>query len=125
MEYDASELGAVDAVEVVDLRDVLGNRASTFMEEAQSAPCVRVTGETAQKIAQLWHELPDAEQMRCHVPPFGLRFFREEKRVLQASICWHCNNIFIDKDGENLSYKFDGRHQSSQQLFAILQNIMS
>ena len=125
MEYDPTKLGAVDAVEVVDLKDVLGNRVTTYMKEAADAPCVRVTGEHAQEIARLWRELPAGLLERCHIPSFGMRFFHEEKRVLQASICWRCNNIVIHKDDEELWYEFDAEHSSSHQLLALAQKIMS
>jgi hypothetical protein len=125
MEYNTSQLPEIDAVEVVNLRDIMGNRVNTYMKEAVSAPFVRVTGEVAQDIARLWRLLPVAEQMRCHVPSFGLRFYNNDNLHLQASVCWQCNNIFVDIGEQELSYTFDAQHSYSQELLALVKQIMA
>jgi len=53
MKYNTSQLPEIDAVEVVNLRDIVANRVNTYMKEAVSAPFVRVTDEMAQDIARL------------------------------------------------------------------------
>jgi hypothetical protein len=90
---------------------------------AKDAPHVRVEGETAQQIAHLWRQLPPDEQMRCHMPPFGLRFYVENKLLVQGSVCWECNNIFVEENGEELIYEFNGKHKHSLQLFILLKKI--
>jgi hypothetical protein len=123
MDYEPSQLPDVDAVDLVDLKRLQPNRVSEYMGIAKDAPHVRVKGETAQKIASLWRQLPADEQMRCHFPPFGLRFFMEDKLLVQGSICWECNNIFVQENGEESAYKFDGLHAHSQQLLSLLKQI--
>ncbi|HLO86169.1 MAG TPA: hypothetical protein VK203_14330 [Nostocaceae cyanobacterium] len=91
------------------------------MRIAKNAPFVRVKGETAQQIARLWRQLPPDEQMRCHIPPFGLRFYIGNKLLVQGSVCWQCNNIYVEENGEDLVYEFDAQHPHSQQLLALLQ----
>lgn len=118
MDYEPSQLPEVDAVELVDLKGLQLNRVSEYM---RIAPFVRVKGETAQQIARLWRQLPPDEQMRCHVPPFGLRFYMGNKLLVQGSVCWSCNNIYVEENGEGLAYEFDGQHPHSQQLLALLQ----
>jgi hypothetical protein len=125
MEYTPSLLPEIDAVEVVDLEAVVGNRFNTFMREAATAPCVWVGGEAAENIARLWRQLPPAEPMRCHTPPYGFRFYKDDDLILQASVCWNCNNIFIDSNGQELGYTFDGAHPDSRELLALAKQIMA
>ncbi|KAF3889242.1 MULTISPECIES: hypothetical protein [Nostocales] len=124
MNYDVAQLPEIDAVEIVNLQDVLSNHINSFMQAAASAPCVRVTDETAQSIARLWRQLPFAEQMRCHAPPYGFRFYKDDNLILQASVCWGCNNIFIDMEGRALVYTFDAEHPYSRTLLSLAKHIM-
>ena len=74
-----SSLPEIDAVEVVSLRGLNPNRVDDDMLAAQNARHVRLTGADAARVAGMWRALPGGQQMRCHVPPFGLRFFRGAK----------------------------------------------
>jgi len=118
-DYAPSQLPDIDIVELVELSGLQPERVSD-----KSLRFVRVKKETAQKIAYLWRQLPPGEQMRCHYPPFGLRFYMGNKLVVQGSICWECNNIFAQENGENLIYEFYAQHPHSRQLFALLQHIV-
>jgi hypothetical protein len=117
--YAPSQLPDIDAVELVDLRTL--HLGSVGMSKVKNAPFVQVKGETAQQIAHLWRHLPPDEQMRCHNPPFGLRFYMDNKLLVQGSVCWNCNNINVEENGKNLLYEFDAQHPHSQKLFALLQ----
>lgn len=75
MGYAPERLAEIDAVEVVNLNELYSNQSKDYIKTAKDAQCIRVAGETAQQIAQLWRQLPPDEQMRCHIPPFGLRFY--------------------------------------------------
>lgn len=118
MDYDPSQLPDVDAIELVNLKDL---QISGYMKIPKDAPYVRIKGETAQQIAHLWRQLYPDEQMRCHLPPFGLRFYAGNKLLVQGSICWQCNNISVEENGEDLVYEFDGLHPNSQRLLALLE----
>jgi hypothetical protein len=122
MTYDPKHLQEIDYVEVVKLGYVKVNTVSEYMLKAKFADFVRINNETSQQITRLWRNLPASEQMRCHNPPFGLRFYKNEILILQASICWECNNIFGDEIGQSLHYKFDGEHKISKQLLLICKN---
>jgi hypothetical protein len=122
MDYEPSQLPDVDAVELVDLRGIKLHQVKEYMR-AKDASHVRVKGETAQQIAYLWRQLPPDEPMRCHLPPFGLRFYAGNKLLVQGSVCWQCNSIWIEENGEDLGYTFDGEHKHSRQLFALLKKI--
>ena len=43
--------------------------------------------------------LPDAEQMRCHIPKYGIHINCGGGRFHTAAICWECNNISISNSG--------------------------
>jgi hypothetical protein len=117
--YVPSQLPDIDAVELVDLRTL--HLGSVAMSIVKNAPFVQVKGEAAQQIAHLWRHLPPDEQMRCHNPPFGLRFYMDNKLLVQGSVCWECNNIHAEENGKSLVYEFDAQHPHSQELFAFLQ----
>lgn len=125
MDAQISQLPEIDAVEIVDLRGVEGNRVSTFMREAAATPCVRLEGEAAQNIARLWRSLPPSEAMRCHVPRYGFRFYHNGTLVLQASVCWRCHNIFIDWQDRESFYAFDAESAQAQELLRIVEEIIS
>lgn len=121
MEYIPSQLAEIDAVEIVDLSGVESDRVEQFMQESLSARSVKVTSESAQQIANLWRNLPSSEQMRCHNPPFGLRFFKANQLLVEGSICWECNNIFVNEEGASKTFEFDAENQNSRKLFEICQ----
>jgi hypothetical protein len=60
---------------------------------------------------------------RCHIPPFGLRFFTNNQLVCQASVCWECNNIYGHANSNRFSYAFDANASISQELLMKLENI--
>jgi hypothetical protein len=124
MEYEPSQLSDIDAVELIDLKGLQSSSAREYMKIAKDAPTVHVQGEVAQQIAHLWRQLPTGQEARCHIPPFGLRFYRRNELLVQGSVCWGCNNIFGEESGESFAYAFDGQHAYSQLLFALLENIL-
>lgn len=116
-----SSLPPIDAVDVVDLSDVVdvgAGGADGYLRAADDAPGVRVSGAAAERVAGLYRGLPAGEQARCHVPPFGLRFYAGGRLLGRASICWRCNNIFGDAGGEPLFFAFDASHPTSRALLA-------
>jgi hypothetical protein len=122
--FAPSSLPAVDAVEVVNLRGVDPNRVDEFMAAAKDAKYVRLVGDKAQRIAAAWRNLPEGEQARCHIPPFGLRFYAGRELILEASICWQCNNIAGKAGAEGVFFEFDGEHAQSRELLAMLKQAM-
>lgn len=101
---------------MVSLRGLNPNRVNEYMVAAKEARRVRLIGLEAERIAQLWRALPEAEQKRCHVPPFGLRFFAGNELVCEASVCWRCNNIFGNAGADDRFFQFDGSLASSREL---------
>ncbi len=119
--YSPASLPPITVVEVVILSDFDPSRVNEYMREAANTPGVAVSGEAAQIIAFLWRQLPPDETYRCHLPPYGLRFRSGEEIILQASICWQCNNIFGEVGDEEFAYHFNGEAPISKRLFAAIQ----
>lgn len=111
-----ASLPLVTAVDVVDLNGLSPNHVSQFMECATDAPAVTLLGGDAERIARLWRELPPGMQSRCHSPPYGFRFYSDGREVCRASVCWDCDNIFGDADGQPFHYEFDSRSQAAVSL---------
>ena len=112
--YAPSELPEVDAVEVVDLRGVGPTEAVVTLGRAQRA--VRLEGAAAAEIAALWRSLPSGEMMRCHIPGFGLRFWRGGEEVVAASLCWKCNNARGRVGDAAIGFVFDGNSEPARVL---------
>lgn len=121
MDYVLAELPAVHRVEV--LRLARKDQYPTVVRELEAKEGVRVEGEIALEIAQLWRQLPLAEQMRCHHPPFALRFYEGNTLILTASLCWGCNNIAIIENGQSKYARFAGRAEVSKQLLHLLERL--
>ena len=119
-----SSLPPIDAVDVVDLSDVDADRVEEYMDAAANAPSIRVSGAEATRIAALWRELPPGEQARCHIPPFGLRFYSGGRLISRGSICWRCNNIFGDAGDEHLFFAFDASQPTSRELLAECERVV-
>jgi hypothetical protein len=94
--HDPSTLGSVDRIDVVAIsRDARVGSVNGFLQsDAVTSEVSLVDREDVERVAALWRSLPAGEQARCHTPPFGLRFWLADRKVLQASICWDCNNVY-------------------------------
>lgn len=101
--YLPSSLPTISIVEVL----VLKNVDIADIREAVAVPSVSLQGEDAQRVAALWRLLPTGKRYRCHIPPFGLRFLDGGVVICQASLCWDCNNIFGNANGNAFAYNFD------------------
>ena len=103
-----------------------GVRASAgeYMRVAGDARSVRLVGTSADHFAAMWRALPAGQQMRCHGPPFGLRFYARGTLVCQASICWRCNNIFGDTRSDRLFFAFDGSAPRSRDLLRACEHAL-
>jgi hypothetical protein len=113
-------LPPIDAVEVVDLCGI-GIGPRDFVTRAADAPSTKIRGRKARRVAALWRALPPGNQARCHIPPFGLRFYAKGRILAQASICWRCNNLHGEAGGRDLFYEFDASANVSRELLSLLE----
>ena len=115
------KLANIDVVEVLDLR---GKFPSISNGLITSSRIVKVEGDLAQQIANLWRQLSPGQSARCHIPPFGLRFYSQNQVVLQASMCWECDNMYIYKQGTRSLYGLNLDQPPAHQLLALLNQVM-
>ncbi|QDT04850.1 hypothetical protein K227x_32470 [Rubripirellula lacrimiformis] len=55
-----------------------------------------LVGVDAKRIADDWRSLTfEPNGAFCHVPTYGLRFFRDDKLMFSVSVCWKCHNFYI------------------------------
>ena len=85
---------------------------------------IKLTGPDAQRIADLWRQLEAAEPARCHMPPYGLRFWRAGKKVVEASLCWECNNAYGYLGRREIWFTFDAGAPVSVSLLMQLRHVL-
>ena len=123
--YKPASLQPVDGVDVLELRP--GDswpELHGFVRKGVYRG-VSVEGEGALRIADLFRKLPEGEQMRCHVPRYGVRFRRGERVLAEFSLCFKCNNAFGYVKDDEASFVFDGQKEPSQSLLAAVKDVMA
>jgi hypothetical protein len=115
------ELVDIDALDVLDLGGEFPKMSGNLI---MSSRIIKVEGELAQQVASLWRQLKPGESARCHIPPFGLRFYFKEKLILQASICWQCDNMYIWQENNRSLYGVNLGQPSANEMLRLLKNIM-
>lgn len=111
-----SSLPDIEEVEIVDISKLDPNRVSHYMGETESCRSVILTGGKATEVAARWRALNSAGQARCHIPSYGVRFFVSEKLMLEASVCFQCNNIYGSLNGQPFHYEFNGGDHAGTRL---------
>jgi hypothetical protein len=125
-DYDPATLPEVDAVDVVLLEGAApeGGPANDFIRSRAARPEIRLTGVDAERIADLWRALSPGESARCHIPPYGLRFWRGPQLVVEASLCWQCNNAYGYLGAEATSFAFDSKAMAAVALLMQLRHVL-
>ncbi len=53
-------------------------------------------GRDAERISDNWRSLDfKPNGAFCHVPAYGLRFYRDDMLLFSVSICWECRNFYM------------------------------
>lgn len=125
LDYEPSTLGQVDAVDVVALDSTIRVRSVSEFIRLGVLEEVRLNDLDAERIALLWRGLPSSESARCHMPPYGLRFWLLGEKRLEASICWECNNVYGYAGDERLHFAFDSKAPTSSSLLTQCQRAFS
>lgn len=115
--YDLKQMPEFDAVDILTLvQDYDSQSLSFYAIHTVHAIDERVII----AINDLWRRLPYFGQDRCHFPPYGLRFYQKDAIILEASICWECNNIWIELPDSKSHYEFNGNSAPAQKLLYLL-----
>jgi hypothetical protein len=125
-EYDPATLPEVDAVDVIRLEGATpgGGSVNDFIRSRATQPEIRLTGVDAERIADLWRALPPGEPARCHIPPYGLRFWIGAQLIVEASLCWQCNNAYGYLGADATSFAFDAKALSAVALLMQLRHVL-
>ena len=117
------ELLDIDTLDVLDLGGEIPKMSGDLMI---SSRLIFVEGELVQQVASLWRQLKPGESARCHMPPFGLRFYFKEKLILQAFLCWACDNMYIWQENNRFLslYGVNLGQSSGNEMSYLLENIM-
>ena len=122
--FAIADLPSSTDIDVVILSGSTAKRVSQEMNDWLSKRSIRISGPDVADVESLCRRLPNAESMRCHTPPLGLRFYRDDELICAFSICWACNNAFGEIDGHPIKITFDGKSPEAIALFSRLQDIV-
>jgi hypothetical protein len=108
------DLAEIDLVEVVDLR---GRGLDwDFVQAVAGVAGIVLSQAESRRAAELFRALPDAEQARCHTPPYVVRFLVQSNRVAEFSMCWECANAHGMWRGEPAFFTFDAKSAEARAL---------
>jgi hypothetical protein len=110
-------------VEVIALGEIDAAGVGEYLRDPAKAPGVRVAGETARRIADLWRHLPPGVLCAAHLPVFGLRFLDGGRVICRASLCWIGNTIHGECGGRSFEYGFEALDETSVALYEELKRI--
>ena len=88
---------------------------------------VTIDGKKCKDMTDAWRSLSfQPNGALCHTPPYGVRFYRENKLLFETTICWECHNFYLPeidpKTGEMKLQLFGFKNDShAKKLLAIFQ----
>ena len=92
----------------------------------------RIVGDTdAEKVCKAWRAL-EFDRLGgafCHVPAYGLRFYRGDDLLFETSVCWKCRNFYLPtlerKNGKTVYqwYGFSG-NQDAKDLLDLMKSLL-
>lgn len=115
--------GAALEVDVVRLDYVPEGESPTFVVRGFTFAAVwrrRLSSDDIVRVGALLAKLPAAEQARCHDPVFGLHLNAGSAEEIRMSICFQCNNAYLDGGG---SWQFDGQSDPARELLAFMKHL--
>ncbi len=124
-------LPSIDRAEVCVLGSVQDS-AEEFYHDGSERFAVRqrraCDATETQRLVALWRRLPCVYGRSfvylCHEPTYGLRFWRNDRLVLETTVCWKCGNFMLPMAWGRSPYPFDARHKAAQELLAELKTML-
>ncbi len=88
---------------------------------------VTIQGNDCKNIVETWRSLEfQPNGAFCHTPPYGIRFYRDDKLIFETTVCWKCHNFHMPRvdpttgTAEMILYGFKN-DAKSKKLLALLQ----
>lgn len=88
---------------------------------------VTISGIDCKAVVETWRGLDFRPNGAfCHTPPYGIRFYRDDKLIFETTVCWECNNFHMPRvdpksgTAEMQLYGFQNDSQAKK-LLALLQ----
>lgn len=113
---------------VVSLLDLDGTETEKFPirpydMNAAVIKSIQLDGQAAEDLARLWRTRGfGGGYMFCHFPAYGLRFFAGDKLLVETSLCWMCQNCYVQEiDG---GYDWLGFHDRGGELYKELSRLL-
>ena len=126
-----------------DWPPVRANRLVSAAESSDSVIIYRLQGVDEQSTLEVFPILPydsihptygfrelkgddhSRPSIMCHLPVYGLRFFKKEKLIFQTSLCWSCENFYVDTKffGSNW-IGFDSGSEASRSLLEFCDGLL-
>jgi hypothetical protein len=83
-------------------------------------------GPATELVAQLWRNQSFADDSPiCHNPGYEIKFYRQNKLLVDATLCWDCDNLEFLTPKLNDFVGFDGKGRQGQELLNYLENTLS
>ena len=129
-------LPPVDKVDVILLGGIQKSKEQTgFMETAISDYVIlgqkTLNGKEAEDIAQIWRYVPQNPHYSalCHGPLYALRFWKNDSKICEVTICWHCSNFGLTVPSDWLplgdrEFGFDSNSRAATGLLDKLKTIV-
>lgn len=107
------------------------------LDEASKVPLefevhshITIYGKKCAEITDTWRSLTfQPNGALCHAPPYGLRFYRNDKLLFETTVCWKCHNFYMPEmdprtgEAKLLLYGFK-EDSASRKLLRTLQKLL-
>jgi len=115
------EVVSADILRLVELYD--DDRAALADRGLVGTTLAHRAGEEATALAKMIAALPPGEQMRCHMPRYGVVFGLGSGDSLSVAICFRCNNARTFEGRVEGWFTFDGGSTAAVRLLTLLRTM--
>ncbi len=99
-----------------------------YASQARVHGHVTLRGDDCDELRSAWQSLAFASDVMalCHIPVYGLRFYRDDQLLYETTICWKCQNFSLpayDPNAQRRDHRWYGflKDDKSEHLFQLLQ----
>ncbi len=130
---------ALPDIEKVELFYYRGKKRDPFYEDAPPPGADRQFGmlvdvissktlisTEAKSFASMWRKLLRGSGAGCLAPAYRVRFYADNKMILESDLCFHCHNLTFktNENGKGEIWGFNAAGKSGKELLAKLQELL-